>query len=173
MTILQGISQSMKTLAGSNNAEDFSRMGAVLAQLKGKIREEMQAATAGDITKILKKLEAGQSLTPEEKDNVGLWVVGDAVGYTKMENDFQHWLTEFKRLGGALEAYEIQDKSPQMLMEMHGLLEDAVRVAADLANFLEKKERVERFSEAINNLTTDDTKLLGEILKSMLTRSDM
>ena len=128
MTILQGISQSMKTLAGSNTAEDFSRMGAVLAQLKGKIREEMQAATAGDITKILKKLEAGQSLTPEEKDNVGLWVVGDAVGYTKMENDFQHWLTEFKRLGGALEAYEIQDKSPQMLMEMHGLLEDAVRL---------------------------------------------
>ena len=173
MTILQGISQSMKTLAGSDTAEDFSRMGAMLAQLKGKVREEMQAATAGDITKILKKLEAGQPLTPEEKDYVGLWVVGDAVGYTKIENDFQQWLAEFKRLGSALEAYESQEKSPQMMVEMHGLLEDAVRVAADIANFLEKKERVERFSEAINHLTTDDAKLLAEILKSMLTRSDM
>jgi len=173
MTILQGISQSMKNLGGSNKAEDFSRIGAALAQIKGKVREEMQAATAGDITKILKKLEAGQPLTPEEKDHVGLWVVGDAAGYTKMENDFQQWLAEFKRLGSALEGYEIQEKSPQMLVEMHGLLEDAVRVAADISNFLEKKERVERFAEAINNLTTDDAKLLADILKSMLTRSDM
>lgn len=173
MTILQGISQSMKILEGSNTAEDFNRVSAALSQIKGKVREEMQAATAGDITKILKKLEAGDSLTPEEKEHVGLWVVGDAAGYTKMERDFQQWVAEFKRIGGALEAYELQEKNPQKLVEMHGLLEDAIRVAADIANFLEKKERVERFSEAINNLTSDDAKLLADILKSMLTRSDM
>jgi len=173
MPFLQEISQIMKNLAESYTAEDFSRLGAALSQIKGKVREEMQSATAGDITKILKKLEAGTSLTPEEKDHVGLWVVGDAAGYTKMEKDFQQWLAEFRRLGSVLESYQIKEKSPQMLVEIHGLLEDAIRVSADISNFLEKKERVERFSEAINNLTSADAKLLADILKSMLTRSDM
>jgi hypothetical protein len=112
-------------------------------------------------------------LTPEEKNLVGLWVVGDAEGYTKMENDFGEWRKEFRRLSQVLETYEGQDPSPPNLVEVHGVLEDAVRLTADLANFLDKKDRVQRFHTAINNLTPDDAKFLISMLRSMLTSEDM
>lgn len=173
MQFLQEISQSMKSVVGSSASEKFTRVGAELSQLKAKVREELQAATAGEVTRILKKLEDGQPLSSEEKEVVGLWVVGDAQGYTKMENDYQTWLAEFKRLSGALAAYEGQEASLRTLVEAHGLLEDAVRVAADISHFLEMKERVTRFTNSINSLTKDDARFLAEMLKSMLTRSDM
>jgi hypothetical protein len=59
------------------------------------------------------------------------------------------------------------------MVEVHGVLEDAVRVTADLSHFLEKKERVERFHSAINNLTPDDAKFLVTMLKSMLSSQEM
>lgn len=173
MHLLQGISQAMKSAAGSSSADDFSRVGAELAKAKGKVRETLQAATAKEITKVLKKFENKETLTPEEKNLVGLWVVGDAEGYTKMENDFGEWRKEFRRLGQVLETYEGKDPSPPNLVEVHGVLEDAVRLTADLANFLEKKDRVERFQRAINNLTPDDSNFLISMLKSMLTSADM
>ncbi len=173
MQLFQGISQNMKSVAGSGASEDFSRVGSELVQLKGKVREEIQTETSEDITKILKKLENNEPLTPPEKDLVGLWVVGDAEGYTKMEDDFGEWQDEFRRLSGVLESYEAQTPSSQTLIEMHGVLEDAVRVTADISHFLEKKERVERFHSAINNLTPDDAKFLVSMIKSMLTSPDM
>ncbi len=173
MQFLQGISRNMKSVVGSGASEDFSLVGSELVQVKAKVREEIQAKTSEDIKKILKKLESNEPLTPPEKDLVGLWVVGDAEGYTKMEDDFGEWQEEFRRLSGVLESYEAQTPSPQTLIEMHGVLEDAVRVTADITHFLEKKERVERFHSAINNLTPDDAKFLVSMIKSMLTSPDM
>jgi hypothetical protein len=173
MGLFQGISRNMKSVAGSSASEDFSKVGSELVQLKAKVREEIQTMTSEDITKILKKLENAEPLTPPEKDLVGLWVVGDAEGYTKMEDDFGEWQEEFRRLSGVLETYESQAPSPQTLVEVHGVLEDAVRVTADISHFLEKKDRVERFHAAINNLTPDSAKFLVSMLKSMLYRPDM
>jgi hypothetical protein len=173
MQFFQGISRSMKSVAGSGASEDFSRVGSELVQLKAKVREEIQSTTAEEITKILKKLENAEPLSPPEKDLVALWVVGDAEGYTKMEDDFGEWQDEFRRLSGVLESYEGQTPSAQTLVEMHGVLEDAVRVTADISHFLEKKERVERFHSAINNLTPDDAKFLASMIKSMLNSPDM
>ncbi len=173
MGLFQGISRNMKSVAGSSASEDFSKVGSELVQLKAKVREEIQTMTSEDITKILKKLENAEPLTPPEKDLVGIWVVGDAEGYTKMEDDFGEWQKEFRRLSGVLETYEAQAPSPQTMVEVHGVLEDAVRVTADISHFLEKKERVERFHSAINNLTPDSAKFLASMLKSMLYRPDM
>lgn len=173
MQLLQGISRSMNRVAGSGASEDFSRVGSELTQIKGKVREEIQALTADDIARITQKLENQELLSPKERELVGLWVVGDAEGYTKMENDFGQWQEEFRRLSDVLETYEGQEPSPQTMVEVHGVLEDAVRITADISHFLEKKERVERFHSAINNMTPDDAKFLVSMLKSMLSSPDM
>jgi len=173
MQVLQGISQSMKSVSGSGSMDDFARVSSQLVQLKNKVREELQAATAENITKILKKLEKQELLTPEERNLVELWIVGDAEGYTKMENDFGKWQEEFRRLGDVLESYTGQTSSPQTLVEAHGVLEDAIRLTADISYFLEKKDRVERFNSAINNLTPDDAKFLAGMLRSMMSSKEM
>ena len=173
MQVLQGIFQSMKSVSGSSSMDDFARVSSELVQLKNRVREELQAATAEDVAKILKKLANRELLTPEERNLVELWIVGDAEGYTKMENNFGQWQEELRRLGGVLESYAGQASSPQTLVEVHGVLEDAIRLTADISYFLEKKERVERFQSAINNLTPEDAKFLAGMLKSMMSSAEM
>ena len=173
MQVLQGIFQSMKSVSGSSSMDDFARVSSELVQLKNRVREELQAATAEDVAKILKKLANRELLTPEERNLVELWIVGDAEGYTKMENNFGQWQEELRRLGGVLESYAGQASSPQTLVEVHGVLEDAIRLTADISYFLEKKERVERFQSAINNLTPEDAKFLASMLKSMMSSAEM
>lgn len=173
MQVLEGISQSMKSVSGSSSMDDFARVSSELVQIRDKVREELQAATYEEVTKVLKKLESQELLTPEERNLVELWIVGDAEGYTKMENNFGPWQEELRRLGGILESYAGQSASPQTLVEAHGLLEDAIRLTADISFFLEKKDRVERFRSAINNLTPDDAKFLAGMLKSMMSSPEM
>jgi hypothetical protein len=173
MEFLKGISRIMSSVTGSGAADDFTRVGSELVQLKAKAREEIQAGTAEPVLGIIQKLENNVTLTPDERQLVGLWVVGDAEGYTKMEADLNEWRKEFRRLSGVLESYEGKEPSPQSLVEVHGVLEDAVRLTADISYFLEKKERVERFNAAINNLSADDGKFLVSMLRSMLTSTDM
>jgi hypothetical protein len=173
MQVLQGISQSMKSVSGSSSMDDFTRVSSELAQIRDKVREELQAATTEEVAKILQKLAHQELLTPEERNLVELWIVGDAEGYTEMENNFAEWQEEFRRLSGVLESYAGQSASPQTLVEVHGALEDAIRHAADISYFLEKKDRVERFRSAINNLTPDDTRFLAGMLKSMMLSPEM
>jgi hypothetical protein len=169
----QEISQSMKGVSSSSTMDDFARVSSELVQLKNKVREELQAATAEDITKILKKLADGELLTPEERNLVELWIVGDAEGYTEMENNFGQWQEEFRRLSDLLDSYGGQSSSPQTLVEVHGLLEDAIRLTADIFFFLEKKDRVEHFRSSIDNLTPEDARFLGDMLKSMMSSVEM
>ena len=173
MQVLQGISQNMNKVAANGAAEDFSRMGLQLAQLQSLVREEIQAATAERVSGIIQKLESQEPLNPEEKDMVGLWIVGDAEGYIKMEDDFREWQEEFRRLGRVLETYEGRGSSPQTLVELHGVLEDAVRVISDISCFLEKKERLERFQTAINNVNPEDGKFLASMLKAKLASANI
>ena len=165
MQLLQGVSQSMKTVSGNSSADDLARVSSELVQVKDRVREKLQAATAGDLSKILEKLDNKELLTPAEKDLVGFWLVGDAEGFTKMEAEFSDWQGEFRRLTGMIDSFAGQDDSPQNLVEVHGVLQDAIRVAADIAFFVEEKDRVEKFNAAINNLTPDDAKFLAEMLR--------
>jgi hypothetical protein len=43
-----------------------------------------------------------------------------------------------------------------------------VRVAADIEDFLEKRERIERFEKTFQNLDKEDTSFIVDILKGQL-----
>ena len=107
-----------------------------------------------------------------EKQTVKLWVVGDAEGYIKMENNFQDWLKEYRRLLDIIADWEGKTGSVQELVEVHGVLEDAIKVADDVAHFLEDRERVARCETALSNLNAEDNKFIAGMLKSMLASPD-
>ena len=60
-----------------------------------------------------------------------------------MENNFQDWL---RSTGGSWTSSPLEGKtgSVQELVEVHGLLEDAIKVADAVAHYLEDRERVAR-----------------------------
>jgi hypothetical protein len=99
-------------------------------------------------------------------------VVGDAEGYVKMENNFQDWMEEYRRLIDAIADWESKTGSVRELVEVHGLLEDAIKVADAVAHYIEDRERVARCQDALRSLNAEDNKFIAGMLKSMLTEAE-
>jgi hypothetical protein len=173
MDSLRGISQVISNAAASTDAETFTKVASELVNSKNRVREEFQALTAEKIKDIIKKLEKNKPLEADEKEVVKLWVVGDAEGYIQMEESLQEWLDDFRELAGIIKDYESKPPSPQDLVEAHGVLEDAVKIADAIAHFLDDRERVSRFQKAIDNLDAADSKLIAGILRESLLSPDM
>jgi hypothetical protein len=172
MEYLKGVSQAMKQAQADNSPESYGYVATQLVQSKNGIRQAIEQATAEAVAAIIGKLENAQPLTAAEKQTVKLWVVGDAEGYVKMENNFQDWLQEYRRLLDIIAGWEGKTGSVQELVEVHGVLEDAIKVADDLAHFLEDRERVARCDAALSNLNAEDNKFIAGMLKSMLNSPD-
>jgi hypothetical protein len=168
MEYLKGMSQAMKKAQADNTSESFGYVATELVKSKNDIRQAIEQATAGTVAAIIGKLENNQPLTDAEKQTVELWVVGDAEGYVKMENNFQDWMQEYRRLMDLIAAWESKTGSIQELVEVHGLLEDAIKVADAVAHYLEDRERVVRCENALSNLNPEDYKFVAGLLKSML-----
>jgi glutaredoxin 2 len=151
-----------------SSADDLDRVGATLATAKNQIREAIQDLTGPQMEAIIKKLENGEPLTQEEKDYVRSWIIGDAESYTRVENHLQAWLQEFRALQSAVKGYEGKEVAVQNLSNLHAILEDAVRVAANIEDFLEKKERIERFERSIQNIDKEDASFIVSILRGQL-----
>ena len=172
MEYLKGMSQAMKQAQADNTSESYGYVATELVQSKNAIRQAIEQATAGDVAAIIGKLENNQPLNDAEKQTVKLWVVGDAEGYVKMENSFQDWLQEYRRLVDVIAAWEGKTGSVQELVEVHGVLEDAIKVADAVAHYLEERERVARCETALGSLNAEDNKFIAGMLKSMLASPD-
>ena len=172
MEYLKGIFQAMKKAQADNTSESYGYVATELVQSKNGIRQAIEQATAEAVAAIIGKLENNQPLNDAEKQTVKLWVVGDAEGYVKMENSFQDWLQDYRRLMEVIAAGEGQTGSIQELVEMHGVLEDAIKVADAVAHYLDDQERVARCANALSNLNAEDNKFIAGMLKSMLASPD-
>ena len=168
MEYLKGMSQAMKQAQADNTSESFGFVATQLVKSKNDIQQAIEQATAGAVAAIIGKLENHQPLSDAEKQTVELWVVGDAEGYVKMENNFQDWLQEYRRLLDVIADWEGKTGSVQELVQVHGVLEDAIKVADAVAHYLEDRERVTRFESAMSNLNAEDNKFIAGMLKSML-----
>ncbi len=168
MDFLKGISQVMQEAEKSNSYEDYSRVESELVKSREKVAGQLKELTFNEIRTIIQKLEKEQPLTNEDLDYIRLWIVGDAEGYLRMENNCQTWLEEYRRLIGVLKDYESKKVSVPELLNLEGILEDAARTAADIAHFLEDKERVQRFEKAVGNLDSADRKFIAQMLKTEL-----
>ncbi len=168
MDLIKGISQMMREAAARNTSEEFGQVANDLVKIKEKVQKAIQVQTAPAIRAIIHKLEQNQPLTSEEKEAVKLWVVGDAEGFVEMEDTLREWQEEYQHLTAAIQDFEPKGESVQDLVSVHGLMEDAIQVADDLAHFLEDKERLERFEKAINDLDAVGSKFIAQLLKSEL-----
>jgi hypothetical protein len=173
MEFLKGTAQVMQQAEAGGGGDQYAYVATELVQAKNRVREAIEQTTAPAITAIIPKLENHEPLSEEEKQTIKLWVVGDAAGYVKMENNFTDWLEEYRRLMGAVAAYEDCAGSVEDLVEIHGVLEDAIKVSDALAHYLDDRERVARFESAITQLNAEDSKFIAGILKSMLSSPDL
>lgn len=173
MSFLKNVSADLKNAQEKMSAEAFAQAAGVLSDCKSVVREKLQELTKKEINEVIKRLESGEPVSWADLKSVRLWIVGDAESYIRMENNFADWITEYERLIDVLRRYERDSLSSEELFNLHGILEDACRIAHDIANFLEKKQRVEKFEEAVKRPAEMDRETLARILKSKLAAVDM
>lgn len=144
----------------------FRQSCSALGDEKNRLREQIQMLTAPEIASIIKKLRHEEDITTADLEFVRLWVIGDAEGYLQMENNLQRWLEEYDAVKARLARHTAASNSVADLVNVMGLLEEAIRLGADIANLLEKKERVANFEQS----TRDPASLNKAVLAALLSR---
>ena len=129
MEILKDLASLMSRAVETPDGEEFNRLSSVFQHHKSAIREKIQAMTSKEVKGIIKKLAEGGDLTEEEMGLVKLWIVGDAEAYAKMENKFENWIAEFKKLELLIKEQDAGAEEVQDLFRIQGILEDASRLA--------------------------------------------
>jgi hypothetical protein len=172
---IPAISKTMTNARNNPSNDSFQQVGNTLNNNKNTIREGIQDVTSSEINNIILKLQDEKQLVAEELELIKLWIIGDAESYIKRENNFQDWMEEFKRLETVLIQFENKYCSIDDLFELHGVLEDAIRISYDIANYLEKKERMEKFLPRLSDtraLSDEDKDILIRVLKGKLKSPD-
>lgn len=166
------ISRSFNDAERTGNAESYQRVASVFSDLEVQLREYIQDITKDEINKITRNLETGKEIAKEELKFIKLWIVGDAEYYVKLENNFNDWLSELKRIVN--EISKINNPKPDFETASHlkAILEDGKRVIYDIAFYLEKKGRIANFEEATLEIDREERGLLINLLKNKLTSSE-
>lgn len=166
------INRSFNDTEKAGDAASYQRLANILSESEVQLREYIQDITKEDANKIIQKLESGKEITTEELKFIKLWIVGDAEYYIKMENNFNDWILEIKRI--VSEVNKINESQPNFETASHlrAMLEDGKRVIYDIAFFLEKKERIANFEEATLEIDREERGLLVDLLKNKLTSSE-
>jgi hypothetical protein len=152
-----------KTDEGRLNA-----LSAALASLDDELREQIQVATAAQVTRLIDILQADGPVGPADFELIRLWLVGDAEYYVKMENDFPAWVSELDRLIGVLRDLRTEAMTTSTLGRMEATIRDALRVSSDIVFYRQQEERLRSFQNATKSLTREDKQTLAGILAQKL-----
>ena len=148
-----------------NNADTCLRLSAIFQDLDLLLREHIEDSTQGEMNNILKKLKRREDLSSPEMDKVRLWIVGDAESYTKMENNFNAWIDELKRLMGNINHYAADQPDVAAAVTLRGLCRDGTNLLAEVIYFLQQKDRIRNFQQTTEHLTEQDRAVLIQLLQ--------
>ncbi len=172
MSILENILRIMENAQDNMLSDDFMRLSGILRTNKAAVRERIHEMTSEEMSHVIWKFNINEPLSPQEMDLVKLWIVGADETYTEMENRFQKWAEELKLLAKELKPFDSDDLTVRDYFRLQGVLDDAIRISANIGNFLELKERTERFHRLAQNMSPTDKELLTKILKMKLDNTD-
>ncbi len=162
------INHSFDDAQNNTDAASYQRVATIFSECEIQLREYIQEITKGEINRIIQKLEGRKDISVEELKFIKLWIVGDAEYYARMENNFQDWLQEAKRIVGEVSKTSQAEPDFEQASRLRAILEDGKRVLYDISFFLEKKEREAKFTEATLELDQEERDLLVKLLKNKL-----
>jgi hypothetical protein len=162
------INASFDAAQKNNDAASYQRLATDVSEYEIQLREYIQEITKREISRIIQKLENQKEISAEELKFIKLWIVGDAEYYTRLENNFNDWLAEVRRVIGEINKINAAEPDFETASRLRAMLEDGKRVMYDIAFFLEKKERETKFTEATLELDSEEKDLLAKLLKSKL-----
>ncbi|MEW5894801.1 MAG: hypothetical protein AB1650_03420 [Candidatus Omnitrophota bacterium] len=148
--------------------EAYSKLLTIFEELGSYFREFIQDKTGDEIKFVLRKLKNGYGLTDQDIDLIRLWIIDDAVRYTKLENSYQEWQNELKRLVKEISAYKGRPTDVKTSSDLRALCRDGSRVLADIFYYIQQKDRVNKFEQAIKDVGPQERSLLIGLLEQKM-----
>ncbi|MCX7661572.1 MAG: hypothetical protein N2Z79_02670 [Candidatus Omnitrophica bacterium] len=162
------INRSFVDAEKTEDSGSYQRLATIFSEFEARLREYIQHNTKDEIMRIIQKLEIEGEITKEELRFIKLWIVGDAEYYIKLENNFNEWLLEVKRIIDEINKISNQKLDLEAALSLRALIEDGKRVIYDIAFYLEKKERIKNFEEAVLELDKEEKDMLVRLIKHKL-----
>lgn len=168
--IMSNFKQAAEAAIGSESAQEFSEFEKYVSEVAGFVRETQQSMWADEAKAAIKTLERGGRPTPADNDVIRAFLISDAEGYLAHENNYGDWKRELQRLADDLvRRADMVDRST--IGDLRGVLQDAIRLVPDIRNYLEERQRVQKFESALNSLDDQSRKMLANLMREQL-RSD-
>jgi len=152
-------------------ADDFEALSRHLDKLDSTVREVQQQMWSDQAWETVRRLEKGKPLEPADHDVIRTFLISDAEHYLAMENNFEDWVAELRRLNTDL-ARRATMVDARSIGELRGLIKDAIRLLPDIQNFYEEQRRIDKFEQATESLDESSRQMLVRLLKEQLTRKD-
>ncbi len=169
--VISSLGQSAECALNSGSAEEFSRFERELSEISGYVRELQQAMWADEAKATLDRLEGDEPLTPVDKDVIRTFLVSDAERYVALENNYGGWVRELRRLMSDLvKRCHMVDR--ETIGDVRAVLGDAMRLVPDIRNYVDQKQRVERFDLAVDKLDSQSRNMLIRIIREQLHSPD-
>lgn len=150
----------------AENSEGYQVLGEQLEELNTVAQEVL--VDHEDCRSIVKKLEKGEALSPDELKTLKIRLVGDADYYLKFDDDFDRSKGELKRILDELRTLQAGELDFEGLMHLEVLTREALNVAKPVAFYMEQKSRVRKFDDATHGGIDQETaKALANILRGI------
>jgi len=121
-----------------------------------------------DYRTLVRKLRAGDALSPEELGTVRLLLVGDAAYYVRYDEEFDRCKTEVTKIIGEIARFKSGELGADCLMHVNTLCREAAGLLALAQHYLDARDRVRRFESATaGTLDRDTAQELAHIIEGM------
>ena len=118
---------------------------------------------------LIRKLRAGNALSPDEMAKVRLLIVGDADYYVKYDEEFGRCKSELAKIVSEIGRLKQGEFSVDTLMHLSVLCQEADSLAALAQHYLDSRDRVRRFEESTKGaLDRDSARTLATIIEGMV-----
>jgi hypothetical protein len=124
----------------------YAVLGVRLEELETLAKNSLRAHV--DYHPLVRKLEDGSALTPDDMATLRSLVVGDADYYLKYDDDFDRSKSELLKIVDQIRQLQSGKPDAATLMHVAVLCQEASTLLAATEHYLEQKERVRRFEQA-------------------------
>src|SRR6266851_6222738 len=122
-----------------------------------------------DYRTVVRKLRAGDALSPDEMVTVRLLLVGDAEYYLKYDEEFDRCKSEISKILAEINRLKQSEFSCDGLMHLSVLCREASSLVLPTQHYLESRERVRKFEESTKGAIDRDTaRALATIIEGMV-----
>lgn len=164
---IQGLKDTIKNVLANESAEDFEAFERYLNEVGAFVRETQQSLWANEAQATVRRLEKGDPLNEQDHELIRAFLISDAERYLALENNYNDWRNELKRLVEDL-GKRVNTVDRDTIADLRGVLKDAIRLIPDIRNYLEEKRRVEKFEQALDTLDKSSRDMLVRVLREQL-----